>query len=61
MKKTKQLTFLPEPQPEAVEAEATEPPAPAGGGIPIDPDQVIRSLDDAIEKLGRELGRLNDK
>jgi hypothetical protein len=27
-------------------------------GISIDPDQVITSIDDAIEKLGRELGRI---
>ena len=70
MKKSKQLTFLPDPKPEpdpaAAGSQATEPPdpepaalVPAGdGGIPIDPDQVITSLDDAIEKLGRELGRL---
>lgn len=65
MKKSKQLTFLPEPGAEEAETQAREPSgpepaalAPAGGGIAIDPDQVIRSLDDAIEKLGRELGRL---
>ncbi len=63
MKTARQLTFLPDPQPRPKPTVSDRPAVHrsqylAAKGVPIDPDQVITSLDDAIEKLGREIGRL---
>jgi hypothetical protein len=61
MKIARQLSFLPDPEPQpTVSKQPARRPAEhlATGGVAIDPEQVVTSLDDAIEKLGREIGRL---
>jgi hypothetical protein len=53
MKKSRQLSFLPDPP-------KTRRAAPLARlqGIVIDPDEIVTTLDQAIEKLGREIGRI---
>jgi hypothetical protein len=31
---------------------------PAADGFPVDPEEVVHTIDDAVERMGRELGRL---
>jgi hypothetical protein len=53
MKKSRQLSFLPDPPKTRRAASLARQQ-----GIVIDPDEIIASLDEAIEKLGREVGRI---
>ena len=60
MKRTQQLKLweweIPASEAQLSPAKVEQDLAPAG--VAINPDHIITSLDDAIEKLGRELGRL---
>ena len=39
-------------------SEGSRLPGPDSTGFPVDPEEQINSIDDAVEHLGRELGRL---
>jgi hypothetical protein len=55
MKRAEQLSFLPDGP-----ARSTPggPVMREPGGFPVDPEEVVHTIDDAVEHLGRELGRL---
>ena len=64
MKSTQQLSFLPgEPALRQGSGQARrkvkpQPDWPPPTGFPVDPEEVVHSIDDAVVQLGRELGRI---